>query len=86
MSFGAASTLRLVAAAFRFCADLCEWTADAAAALGDPEIATPVALVCVGLACSGRYLKALFALLVGTLLDLLVKQGEVGYGPGPEEF
>ena len=73
MNVGAASTLRLVGAVFRFIADLFDWVAELAFVLGDPEVSTTVALIVVGCAASGRYAPAIFVLLVGTLGDLFYK-------------
>ena len=62
MSLGVAATFRLIGAAFRFGSDLCVIISDWAEIFGDPAIPTPLLLVIVALAASGRYAQALFAL------------------------
>ena len=78
MTIGAAALLRVVGAFFQLFSDLFTTGADFCVAAGNPELSTPCALLVVGLACSGHYLKALLALLSLTLLDLVGK--ELGLG------
>ncbi len=74
MGFGAASTLRLIAAVFHFFSEVFNTVADTAEIFGTPEISTPCALVVVALVASGHYTKGLLSVLVFTLLDLVVKE------------
>ena len=78
MTIGVAALLRVVGAFFQLFADLLHTGAQFCTACGDPELSTPCALLVAGLACSGHHAKALLALLVLTLVDLVAK--ELGLG------
>ena len=82
MSLGTAVVLRVVGALFTFVGELCVTLAEFAEALGNPEISTPCALVVVGLYASGRKAQALFAFLLGSLIDLVGKE-LARHGQGP---
>ena len=74
MGFGAAATLKLIGAVFQFIAEVFKTVGGTAVLLGDPEISTPCAFVVVALVAAGPYTKALAAILVSTLIDLLAKE------------
>ncbi len=63
MAVGGASALRLIAAVFHLRSESLLALSGFVAQLGDPEISTGCALVCVGLLFTGRPGKALGAFL-----------------------
>lgn len=74
MSVGVGVVLRLLAAVFTFVGELISTVAEFAESVGNPEVSTPVALIVVGLFCSGHRAKSLFVFLTLTLCDLIVKE------------
>ena len=73
MSIGAAATLRFIGAVLQTTADLCYWVGDTAGQLGDPALSTPGLCIFIALWCSGRWVHAVYALLLLTLWDLFQK-------------
>ena len=73
MSIGIAATVRLVAAFLHLIASLFESIGDAAVYVGDPELSTACAAVCIGLFAAGHYVKAGVALGLFCTVDVIFR-------------
>ncbi len=73
MTVGVAAWCRLIAAFLNLVASCFEAVADAAVHVGDPEVSTISAAVCVGLFFSGHYGKATLAFLVFCAIDIFLR-------------
>ena len=73
ITVGVAAWCRLIAAFLNLLGTCFEAVADAAVHVGDPEISTVSAAICVGLFFSGHYAKAVLAFLVFCAADVFLR-------------